>query len=313
MFSRPVAITILILNFGKLICILSVWGLLRDKLLVTLGNAISSFIRSPDDTTRGYCEPGGCGLSRKNFFGLRRDSALTNPKQIRQYPWTSYRSGIQSRASHDAVGPAITANLSQLTITVLAFTTINLITRMRLAAEWSEYAFHRKGLRVSDPRLHTQERGTFLFQLPWRFAVPLQGSFGLMHMLASQTLFPVFIEPSNDFGDPIPHPPLSICALNPIAMMTTFVVGVCISVATLALSMKRLKPGMPLVGSCSAAILAACHPPKSSDGNFDETKPLQWGAIPQGLLENEEEGSRIGHCCFTNGPVEMPVPGERYA
>ena len=79
---------------------------------------------------------------------------------------------------------------------------------------------------------------------------------------------------------------------------------------------------MPLVGSCSAAISAACHPSKGDIG-IGETgqgtstglgvvrasqKGVMWGAIP-----GFGDGRGIGHCCFIAGPVETIMDGKAYA
>jgi len=53
-FSVPIMIAVIICNFIKLICItLTIWK--SDFTLVTLGDAISSFLETPDPASKGMC------------------------------------------------------------------------------------------------------------------------------------------------------------------------------------------------------------------------------------------------------------------
>ena len=60
--------------------------------------------------------------------------------------------------------------------------------------------------------------------------------------------------------------------------------------------------GMPLAGSCSAAISAACHP-KQQDKDMS-VLPVKWGA--------EKTTGPIGHCSFSSFEVDMPIADEEY-
>lgn len=68
---------------------------------------------------------------------------------------------------------------------------------------------------------------------------------------------------------------------------------------------RRYSSGMPLVGSCSAAISAACHGP--ADDSSASLLPLKWGAV------ETDANSEIGHFCFTSFEVADPVKGSYYA
>ena len=66
---------------------------------------------------------------------------------------------------------------------------------------------------------------------------------------------------------------------------------------------------MPLAGSCSAAISAACHPPEADvDASI---KRIMWGVVAEDCFQYEGEG--VGHCSFTSSTVEAPVVGKWYA
>ena len=59
------------------------------------------------------------------------------------------------------------------------------------------------------------------------------------------------------------------------------------------------------MGSCSAAISAACHRPAD-----DKNAALE--AVKWGVLESGDNG-RVGHCCLSSFEVREPIKGQRYA
>jgi hypothetical protein len=70
--------------------------------------------------------------------------------------------------------------------------------------------------------------------------------------------------------------------------------------------------GLPLGGTNSAVISAACHVKHADDrrAKVDDhisSKPLMWGVT---ILESREG---MGHCSFSSGEVEMPKVGCLYA
>lgn len=90
-------------------------------------------------------------------------------------------------------------------------------------------------------------------------------------------------------------------------------------ICLVGLSFRPLESGMPVAGSCSLAIAAACHPEfdpnrdaENEGGDVDSWNeeedmgllPVQWGAVPvDGPME---------HYSFTSGHVEMPQKGREY-
>ena len=67
---------------------------------------------------------------------------------------------------------------------------------------------------------------------------------------------------------------------------------------------RRLTSTMPVAGSCSAAISAACHPVP-----YDEMaclEKLQWGAT-------DDEDNEKGPCSFSTGEVHIPKRGAMYS
>ena len=67
---------------------------------------------------------------------------------------------------------------------------------------------------------------------------------------------------------------------------------------------RRFKPGMPLAGSCSAAISASCLAlPEDVDA---AVLPVMWGEVTK-------VGGEVGHCAFPSQEVSLPVAGTLYA
>lgn len=76
-------------------------------------------------------------------------------------------------------------------------------------------------------------------------------------------------------------------------------------VALMALGSRKYNPGIPLAGSCSAAISAACHAPIRETNA--SVLPLLWGVVETGQWDG------VGHCAFSNCEVSVPQSGVRYA
>ena len=92
-------------------------------------------------------------------------------------------------------------------------------------------------------------------------------------------------------------------------MIVGIVVGVVLMIIAIGTGYIPHRPGINIVGSCSAAISAACHPSSSSEGSSKGElayKKLQWGVV-------SESADGVGHCSFSDGPVELPQKGKLYA
>lgn len=108
------------------------------------------------------------------------------------------------------------------------------------------------------------------------------------------------------------------CAYTPVAILSSILVTSFMFTSLVALPRQRLESAMPVAGSCSIAIAAACHPRADPNQLRDvemedhrdekeedmELLPVQWWAIPV-------EGS-LGHCSFTSDDVDMPGSGKDY-
>ena len=178
---------------------------------------------------------------------------------------------------------------------------------MLLAKEWSAFASKRNFLRVTTPI--GRQRSTYRLQLPYRYGVPLLVGSGTLHWLVSQSIFLARVNVVDSMGFEYPDESISTCGYSPIAIIFVIILGSIIVLVGIAYGFRKTSSGIPLVGSCSAAISAACHPPKA-DVNAS-SKRVMWGAVPAENISDSDD--RVGHCCFTSFEVEAPIVGRLYA
>ncbi len=195
----------------------------------------------------------------------------------------------------------LVANSPQVLLSFLYFTYNGIFTCMLLADEWAGYAHDRKPLRVTSPS--GSQRSTYRLQLPYKYGVPLLILSGTLHWLVSQSLFIARISAFTSEGVEDQSMSISQIGYSNIAIITVIALGILVVLLGILNGFRIFQPGMPLAGSCSAAISAACHRPKE---DVDATqKSLMWGVV-------EVEGD-IGHCCFTSFRVQKPTVGKLYA
>ena len=197
------------------------------------------------------------------------------------------------------------ANSSQIILSFLYFAYNGIFTCMLLAKEWSAFASKRSFLRVTTPI--GRQRSTYRLQLPYRYGVPLLVGSGALHWLVSQSIFlaRVTVVDSMDFE----NSSISTCGYSPMALIFVVILGSIIVLVGIAYGFRKTSGGIPLVGSCSAAISAACHPP-TTDVNAS-SKRVMWGAVAARNIDDSDD--RVGHCCFTSFEVETPIVGRLYA
>ena len=204
------------------------------------------------------------------------------------------------------------ANLPQIILSALYFLYNTLFTCILTSFEWSKFAQQKKALRVTSP-VHLQ-RSTYWLQLPYTYGLPLTMASSLMHWLVSQSIFLARIDRYDPRGQLDTYKTIrlanldgsiSTCGYSSSAVVTVVILGTCIVIAPILLGFRKLDPGIPLVGSCSLAISAACHrPAEDTDAAYN---PIQWGAV------KHETSRGPGHCCLTTFDVEPPISGQRYA
>ncbi|KAL8685755.1 MAG: hypothetical protein Q9218_007560 [Villophora microphyllina] len=349
-FSLALLVMVIICNATKALCMILMIYQNDSEPLVTLGDAVASFLDGPDPTTRDNCTATKHrfmnrtwgkqlrsweteklrwfnGASRKRWLvcnvlcivaliiaGVLLDKGISNfqltDKSLKGIWNLGYGTitsqsllakGVILSGKGGLFATVLLANLPQLFLSFLYLTYNGLFTCMLLGQEWASYAHHRKPLRVTWPR--GEQRSTYRLQLPYTYGIPLIVFSGVLHWLVSQSIFLARVTALDPSGVEDKDYSISTCGYSNIAIITVIIVGFIAVVFGIANGFRKYPAGMPLVGSNSAAISAACHAPK--DDVDASVLPVMWGAV-------EMEG-KIGHCCFTSYEVTPPVVGELYA
>lgn len=204
----------------------------------------------------------------------------------------------------DMISLVLIANLPQVILSFLYFAYNGMFTAMLLGYEWTSYAWKRKGLRVSRVPSGLQ-RSTYFLQLPYRFGFPLVVLSGTLHWLVSQSIFVVSMDAYDRSGEFSASS--NMCGYSPIAMLVVVLLATAMVATVIGFGYIPYKSGMPLAGSCSLAISAACHPNEDTKGDtftMSEEK-LQWGVI-------STSADGIEHCAFANKDVGPLVEGRMY-
>lgn len=132
-----------------------------------------------------------------------------------------------------------------------------------------------------------------------------------MHWLISQSFFMVQMieirtwESQEDQEDIEVTDITTTAGYSPMAMFLAGIV-LLIVISTIArLGGFRFKEGMPLTGSCSVGIAAACHMCEKTSSR----RPVSWGVV----IPANRTPDGVGHCSFSNKRVDLPEPESRYA
>jgi len=189
------------------------------------------------------------------------------------------------------------ANTPQVIASIAYFFYNSMLTAMLLADEFNDYAAERKPLRVSWPKGY--QRSAYYLSLPYRYSIPLMITHTILHWLVSQSVFFVEVILYDMTGNLTPER-LITCGYSPMAIIFLISLGTLMTFPIIGLGFKHFKNNMPLAGSCSAAISAACHPPP---GGGDALKPVMWGEVSKPPVKNkhmkissqEDDGEATDH------------------
>ncbi|GME22008.1 hypothetical protein GTA08_BOTSDO09507 [Neofusicoccum parvum] len=201
------------------------------------------------------------------------------------------------------------ANAAQPLLSLLYFLYNGQLTAVYLGTEWDAYGVTAKGLRVSGvPR--GAQRGTHFLQLPFRYSLPLAAASGLLHWLASQSLFAVSLV--LDGGQSV-----FTCGYSPLALLCLLAALCLLPAVLLPVVLSRFGNGVPVAGSCSASIAASCHLPSLRGVAPDSVAcaPLRWGVVHlQDAGRNRARHCRFRPCAvpFLDRQVTEPMPFERW-
>jgi hypothetical protein len=184
-----------------------------------------------------------------------------------------------------------------------------LFTAMMLVGEWNSFSQHRQPLRVTSPI--GDQINNYYLTIPYRYAVPLLALTGTFHWLISESFFLVSITAFNGLDI---QPADSVFGIGYSALAILLAIIVCfllIAILTYK-SVQRYKLGMPVAGSCSAVISAACH--KAEGEDMPQLRKVMWGVVKgSGEIGTWKVGEGSGHCAFSSELVAPPIPGRLYA
>lgn len=140
---------------------------------------------------------------------------------------------------------------------------------------------------------------------------------GLLHYFISQAVYPVRTRSISPDGANNHRFDSTVIGNSLLGITISFVLGVVFLLAYITTPLVRYKSDMPLAGTCSLAISAACH--RDEDDTDAHLMPLKWGVI------SEDKDTGIGHACFSTmtdnarpdqgsekGPGH-PIEGGKYA
>ncbi|KAL4909356.1 hypothetical protein BDW74DRAFT_146431 [Aspergillus multicolor] len=328
----------------------------RSAPLLTIGDAVASFLSRPDHTTNGRCWVGRSEVRKMTWplhsasipqqLARRRRwaraatilrwmitffvcgtlngvgiwlltlaaketgwSALFHHTGFGQYTKNTYH--LLDEA-FSAPGLVLVANSPQFAVTVSYYFYNNILTNMLAASEYDSYGITRKGLRVSWPETNTSQRSTYWLSIPYRYSVPVLVLYTTLHWTLSQSLFYVqIIFYRLDKSAWIDYPDGQL-AFSPLAIFVSILLGALMVSLLLVLACRRFQSMLPLAGSCSLAISAACHPGADEDAATAACREVSWGetvVLPEGM----QTVDGVGHCSFTSREISVPLRERRYA
>ena len=230
-----------------------------------------------------------------------------------------WHEGLGAVSDHELVGHGVSgspttaflksvllANSPQLLFSFLYYLYNGLLTCMLAAVEQSHYGIARKALRVSAPKGY--QRSSWFLSLPYKYGIPLTLASGLLHWFISQALFLVRVVMYDGIPSGTGLGAVSRVGFSPIGIVMAFTLATLLVLVLVALGLLCKYPGgeaaVPLMGTSSAAISAACHPPE--DDKDAHLLPVKWGVV--GVSE-----VGAGRCAFTTAcDVHTPVEGAVY-
>ncbi|CUS15055.1 unnamed protein product, partial [Tuber aestivum] len=353
-FSLGIMIVVIFCNLIKACSMIMTVVRSQEPTLVTLGDAVDSFLRFPDPTTMGMCFADRAFVNREwksrwragqvrhwKLMGVQRwwtsvsktrwitcnlfcsiviivAGVLLRSGMIRdgEYLETDIKSmwtrgfgkvtsvSIVSITLGNITQAILLANLPQTILSFLYLTYNSLFTCMLSGHEWSLFSHHHRTLRVTSPR--PGQRSTYWLQIPYTYAIPLMILSGLLHWLTSQSLFLARVEISGPLGGEVSST-ISTVGYSCIALIFVLTLGGFALLAAAGMGFRPFAAEITTVGSCSAAISAACHA-WGEDSEVIVGRKVRWGDV--GI----EPRSGVRHLTFSSEKgVGKPTHGEAYA
>ncbi|KAF7191453.1 hypothetical protein HII31_06955 [Pseudocercospora fuligena] len=317
-FTIQVLIVVVVCNAIKTITMLSALLSHKDAPLVTIGDAIASFLKTssggvpprlksniPTKKLRWrhtspwrwlFTLPLCLGAIITASIYLHKGLTWTGIDNSTHTSLLSHGFGTLNPSSIIGSGPAqrgfkglinciILANLPQLICSILYLAYNGLFTSMLLGAEWSSYYLKHKPLRVS--RLIGKQKSTCYLQLPFRYSIPLLVASTTLHWLISQSLFLSRIVVYREgVAIDLPGQEQSRVAFSCLPILLVIVLGSLMIIVAMCFGQRKLKMGsMPFVGSDSRRIEMACVAMRGDEGM--EERLLAWGEVDVDIAQGQ--------------------------
>ncbi|KAL8722996.1 MAG: hypothetical protein Q9225_000612 [Loekoesia sp. 1 TL-2023] len=338
-YSLQFAVIVVVSNLAKVICMfLTLWRHDRSA-LITIGDAIQSFLDRPDYHTRDFCvysdrniqllipwqkdAEHGKPISTISGFDAMinraREAYMKNPK-LKQW-----RPGLRRWWSAVPIirwGMCITLYIVLLMIaTILYFSALH-----GRSANWSSLRDFGIGNPVGNNILsmgNSMLVTVIIANIPQVILSYVYILFNSLytcmvaghewtqfakHRKTLRSLFVVKIDVLDHNGSSrtrAVQADISIlsCGFSPGAIVLAIIVGTFIMLGAVLLGLRKYTSEMPIAATCSAVISAACH--ALEDDSDAAVLPIQWGVA--------SKNGKIGHCCFSSKLVAPPIPGHMYA
>ncbi|KAF5509989.1 hypothetical protein CGCS363_v002445 [Colletotrichum siamense] len=163
------------------------------------------------------------------------------------------------------ISSVIAVNAPQLYLSFWYLAYNSLLTRLEMSREWALFYDHYRPLRVTRPR--GKQIATSRLQLPYKYSISLMALSGLMHWLMSSVLFVMvsrgdYFPPEYDFARDVislPEDATVVVGTLSLPVLILIILGSLMTLSPIALSRRNLPGCMPIVGSNSLAIMAACR------------------------------------------------------
>ncbi|KAI9765213.1 MAG: hypothetical protein M1840_007705 [Geoglossum simile] len=356
-FSLHIMIVVIFCNGVKVVCLWltgkSVGG---GKLLLTLGDAVESFLEREDEGTREMClvglrevEKGGwrgmigsggrTWVSRREWWfraswktwmgcnvlcitslcligglfslSLHNLTTAENINTLWSLGFGQVRAGALIPLPHHLLGASglittsIIANTPQVVLSAWYLMFSGALTAMLVGQQWNRFgAPEGQALRVSEPRKGTSQLGIYALGMPAAYALSSMSLTSLLHWLASQSIFPARIVAYNHDNAEDPNGSIATCGYSPMAIIFSMALLGLITLCSVGVGLRRYSDRTCLVGSCSVAVSAGCHPLEGKKGD------IAGGVVRWGVVGSDAGG--VGHCSLTSEMIGRPSEGEWY-
>ncbi|KAJ5089838.1 hypothetical protein N7532_008522 [Penicillium argentinense] len=241
----------------------------------------------------------GKGFSAINF----RDTAST---------------GLDLPTNMQPLYALVLANIPQFFVTI-SYTSYNsVLTSMLAAAEYSSYGTRRKPLRVTWRTKNSDQRSTYWLSVPYQYGIPILVVYAALHWLMSQGFYFTWLLPYDNYGNLLKDRRQSTLSVTLLPIFLAVIVLGLLLCFLFVIAFRKLKSDIPLAETCSAAISAACHPPKDENLDTIAMGPVTWGETrePEWMYDSDqfdEAEDRKGHCSFTSARTSRPSLTKLYA